>query len=117
MIPESSTILDSAAVALIASYLLQTLKASQHAALKWIAKDRPGVLRSLSALLAALAAAGISWQWVPDTGTLTVSGITASGVAGFLWTWGKQYLLQDFAFRLGFKPFQTVPSSSVPPST
>lgn len=97
---------DSVAIAVITVYVLQALKLSKAKALAWISRDNPGIVRFLSALAAALTAAGISWTFAPEAGTLVVSGLTAKGASTFLWLGLKQFAAQDILFRVGFKPFQ-----------
>lgn len=102
----SAADVDSVAIAVLTVYILQALKGSKTRALAWISRDNPGIVRFLSALAAALTAAGISWNFAPEAGTLVVSGLTAKGVATFFWLALKQFATQDILFRAGFKPFQ-----------
>lgn len=108
--------MDSIAIAVLASYLTQILKTSKARGLQWIARDNPAAVRLVSFLFAALTAAGISMTWTPETGTLTIVGLTAQGIATFIWTTAKQLLLQDAVFRTALRPFQPPEPPTTPPS-
>jgi hypothetical protein len=93
---------DSVVIAAIMSWLIQALKGSPAKGLTWISKANPNIIRIFSSLLAALTAAGMTWDL--EGGTLTITGLTAANVVAFGWAVGKQYVFQEGSFRLMFKP-------------
>lgn len=60
--------------------------------------------RFLSALAAAAATIGITWQYDPTGGVLTVSGLTLASVGSFLMTFISQGAIQEGLYRGLFKP-------------
>lgn len=62
---------------------------------KWISR----IARAGAALVAALAVVGIGFAFDPTAGVLTVSGLTAQGIAGALWEWVRQYVVQQVMYR------------------
>lgn len=90
---------DNIAVALLATYVIQWLKEHPSKMLSWLSEAQPGIVRGFSALVAALSAAGITYEF--DAGTLTVAGLTAVNVGNFLVTAVFQFVFQHFAFRVG----------------
>lgn len=69
----------------------------------WVTEQTDALNKWLGAFLAALSAAGIAvaTTFDPSTGTFTlmVSGLTISGVVGFLWQWLSQWALQQAAYE------------------
>lgn len=100
LLTASSADFDGIVVALLATYLLQALKESRSGLASLI---RPETARFFSAIMATIAAAGISASYSIEGGVLTVTGLTATGVAKFLWLATKQFAMQEFAFRVGIK--------------
>jgi hypothetical protein len=92
--------LDGIVVAMLSAYLLQACKESKTGLLSFV---KPETARIFSALLAVAAAAGISTSYSIDGGVLTISGLTAAGIAKFAWLATKQFAMQEFAFRIGIK--------------
>lgn len=111
MTPADTT---SVGLGIFGAYLIQWAKASPWKLLAPIRKDNPAVVRSVSVLLAAVTAAGVSWTWDGSGGTLVISGLTPDHLAAFVLEVARQALLQDFAFRAGFKGKGTPPSQGVP---
>jgi len=91
---------DSVVIAILASFVLQWAKESK---LRFLRTISPETARFFSAVLATFAAAGISLSYSPSAGSLTIEGLTVSGIASFLWLTAKQFVMQDVAFRLGIK--------------
>jgi len=58
------------------------------------------MVRAVSAVVAALSVAGITWTY--GDGTLTLTGLTAWNVAVLVWEIAKQALFQHGSFRLFF---------------
>ena len=57
----------------------------------------------VGAVIAFLATVGIGWatSWDAASGTftLTLTGITVTGIFGFLWHWFTQFVLQQAAYH------------------
>ena len=76
---------------------LQWLKGSTW--FPWIQAGQTKLLRALSALAAAAAAVGIGYTWNAHDHSLTITGLTLSGIAVALWAWLKQFAVQEFMYR------------------
>jgi hypothetical protein len=90
---------NNALVALMAAYLIQWMKDSPQRIFAWISSEHPGVVRWLSAVVAALTAAGFTFDYIG--GTLMIGGLTLANVGTLLWTSVGQFAMQHFAFRVG----------------
>ena len=93
---------DSVVVAMIVSFLLQRAKTSPAKMWTWLSSARPWIIRLVAAVVAALTAAGIAWDYSGTT--LTITGLSAPHALSFLWDVLKQYLFQDASYRLLVKP-------------
>lgn len=60
--------------------------------------------RVASALGALAAGAAIHWHWDSATATLTLSGLTASAIATFLWGAMQQFVGQEMIYQLAYAP-------------
>lgn len=89
---------NSVILAIVTSYLIQHLKDSPAKALQWLSSEHPKVVRGFSAMLAALTAIGITFQF--SGGVLTISGLTAENLVQLAATGISQFILQDSAFRV-----------------
>lgn len=86
-------------MAILGSYLVQWIKNSPYSWLKAISPQNPNLVRLTSLVVAALATAGIAWSFAPESGTLTISGLTPMALLTFLAEVVRQAVLQDFTFR------------------
>lgn len=57
------------------------------------------VSRGLSALVAALAAVGVTYTWNSADHTLTIAGLTLTAVWAGVWAWLKQMTLNEIIFQ------------------
>jgi hypothetical protein len=76
---------------------LQWVKSSKW--FPWIQAGQTKLLRALSALVAAAAAVGIGYTWNAHDHSLTITGLTLSGIAIAFWAWLKQFAVQEFMYR------------------
>ena len=65
----------------------------------WITKEKVVLLRVLSCIGTAAAAVGISYQWNATDHTLTIAGLTLSGIVGLSWAWIKQFTLTEIVYQ------------------
>jgi len=91
-------------MAMLVSFVLQHAKTSPAKVWTWFSSTRPWVVRLVAALIAALTAAGIAWDYTGTT--LTITGLSATNAIYFGWAVLKQYLFQDASYRLLLKPSQ-----------
>jgi len=91
---------DSLVLAVAVSALVGKLKSSANPALSWISEHRPWMVRTVAALGAAVAAAGMTWDYQTAGGVLTITGLTVTSAASFLWLVVKQFALQEGYFRV-----------------
>lgn len=85
-------------------YFLEALK--RMAWLRWVRMDTKAVNRILSAVLAAVAAAGIDWTYDPTVGKLVIEGLTWGAVGTMAWEWCKQFATQQLLFDGIVRPDQ-----------
>jgi hypothetical protein len=52
-----------------------------------------------SVFTAALGATGIHYTFNPDAGTLTLTGLTLTGILTALWTWAKSFALNELIYQ------------------
>lgn len=93
--------LDNVAIALIASWLIQLGKMSKSQAMTWLSKERPRIIRTVGALVAALSAAGLTWSF--DAGELHIGGLTVANLSIFVWVAVKQFAFQEMGFHVMFQ--------------
>lgn len=53
----------------------------------------------IGALVAAAAAIGISYNYDPTGGVLTVKGLTLSSMTSFGWTWIQNFVMQQLVYH------------------
>jgi hypothetical protein len=85
----------------LAVWLIQKFKA-KLAKVGVVQEAVSKIARVMAALVAALAAIGISFAFDPSAGVLTISGLTWSTVGVGIWEWARQYVVQQVMFR-GYK--------------
>ncbi len=113
MLPDFSAYsLDSVAANIMVSGALQKMKLSDSPLFSWISEVTPKTTLLLSAVAAAITAAGmmVNWETVNGVGTLTVSGITPESVASFVWNTAKNFTFQEGAYRAFYKPREVPPT-------
>lgn len=86
---------------------IQWLKSSRF--FPWITKESGAMSRFVSALLAAGAAVGIHTTWDPSAHALTITGLTAFGIALATWEWAKSFVLNELIYRSTVKPQKADP--------
>lgn len=80
----------------IASQAIDILRHWDSPLTKWLKPESADrVIKLIRSGTAVLNSAGILWVWDPTIGTLTISGLTAANVAGFLGLMWQNYKLQD----------------------
>ena len=85
-------------------WILQAVKSSKY--LPWITAETQAINKLASALLAALASAGMVFSVVHTgsggTGEITLhyAGVTTLSLANFLWHWVGNYAIQKGWFKL-----------------
>lgn len=79
-------------------YIIEWMKRSRLT--PWLDIDTGTLNRITSALLAAIAAIGINWQYDPliDGGTLIIKGLSWTAVGMGAWEWFKQFTMQQLIF-------------------
>lgn len=88
------SIITSSAVSV---WLIQQLK--QATWFPWLAAKAKTGSRLASALLAALSAAGLQWQWTAATHTLVITNLTLVVVALGLWHWLAHFSLNEVIYQ------------------
>jgi hypothetical protein len=100
---------------------LQWLKSSPW--FPWIQAGQTKLLRFISALAAAGTAVGIGYTWNAVDHSLTITGLTLTGIAFAFWAWLKQFAVQEFMYRAtrpatqSANPSVTVSAPAVAPAT
>lgn len=82
----------------VIAYFVNYLKGSKY--FPWITEETKVVSRFISAVLAAGTAVGVHTVWSPESHTLTITGLTAVGIAGALWAFSKQYAIQHLTSKV-----------------
>ena len=67
-------------------------------------KEAAVLNRIFAAIMALIAAVGIQYTYDSVTGVMTITGLTAAGIATGLWSWFVQFALQQGAFKLIVQP-------------
>lgn len=89
--------------AAIVVFLLEWLK--KQSWFTWLTDESTKrVKAAFSLVFGVLAVAGIGYAYTPDTGTLTITGITFTGIALALFEVIKQYVTQKFIYKLAVNP-------------
>jgi hypothetical protein len=128
---ELSQGLDNIAINAIAVWLIQNVKTSKVPFFSWINENTPGISRFVSVLAAALTAVGVGWSFQSDSGVLTISGLSWTALATFVWHVTKNYAFQHVMYKSSYgvdkyvsdavfplAPLPTVvDSSSTPPAS
>lgn len=96
---ELTTHLTSGAVAV---YLIEMLK--KWPAFSRLTPDTKTLNRLVSAVLAVVAAIGISWSYDAAAGTLVISGLTWGTMLAMTWESIKQFALQQVLYSAVIEP-------------
>ena len=78
-------------------YLIQKLKDSKY--FPWLTAETAKLNRVASALLAALGAVGLQYQWTSSTHTLVITNLTLSVIGLGIWHWLQHFTLQEVVYR------------------
>lgn len=100
-------------VAGIVVYLFEMVKKAKW--VPWITQDTKQLNKILAASVAALAALGIHWQFDPQSGTLLITGLTASSIQTAAWEYAKQLVLQQGFYDLIVAKDNSVVRVEMPP--
>lgn len=79
----------SLAAAAVVSYVIGLMKTSNWRFFGWISRETPAVTRAVAIVLSGVASVGVHWTY--SSGTLVVSGLSASAILTGLWHWGVQF--------------------------
>lgn len=97
---DPGTAVDSAMSSLttagLITYLLQWLKKSHW--FPWLTMDSKALLRFVNAAAALAVSIGLSWVYNADAHQLVIAVPTVGALFDGLWTWGKQWALQQMAY-------------------
>lgn len=55
--------------------------------------------RVVGAIVAGLAAVGVSYQYDPTLGVLTIKGLTIASIGNFAWTWMQNFVMQQGVYH------------------
>jgi len=83
-------------------WLIQELKTS-----KWCAfiHNNSFKINRIVSLIAALASgAAINWNWDSATSSLTITGLTGTAIATFLWHAAQQFIGQEMLYQWVYAP-------------
>lgn len=83
-------------------WIIQELKKAGWC--KSLSMDSARVNRIVSAIAALLTASAIHWTWDSASHVLTISGLTLSAVAGFLWGAFQQFVGQEYLYQAVYAP-------------
>lgn len=97
---------DQIFINILTVWIIQFLKKSKAPFLSWINHDSSSVNKVVATVGALLTTAGITFAWLPDSGTLTITGLTAQGFATLLFEVLKNYAFQHVIYKSTFKPDQ-----------
>lgn len=70
----------------------------------WMTPQTETVNRLVSIAAAGIATIGVAATFEPESGKLTISGLTATGIATGGWEWFKSFVFQELVYRAGVKP-------------
>ena len=91
----------SAITAYLVAEILEMLKRSTW--FPWITHQTAVLNRVAGIVIAGVSALGVHVVFSADAGTLTITGLTASGILATLGNWLKQWAMQQFAYRSAVK--------------
>ncbi len=83
-----------------AAWIIEELKQSKLPALSWISTNTPWVTRMVALGAATLTHLGITWTF--SGSTLVITGISLAAVVTTVYNIATSYLLQHFAWKIGF---------------
>lgn len=95
-----STLSSQVFISMLASMLQEWAKNNKAPILAWLSHCSPVANRIVSAVLAALIAAGFTASYDSHGGTLVIGGLTIQGVLLFGWMFIRSLLTQHFTFKL-----------------
>lgn len=97
---DPGTAVDSAMSSIASAGLLVYLIewAKKTTAIRFITADNKTLLRFLNAASALALAVGLHWAYDPTARQLVIDIPTVGTVIMGLWTWGKQWALQQMAY-------------------
>ena len=90
-------LLNHGVLGIVVVQVIDWLKQAKWAS--WITDETVVVNRVLGLAAAAAVVAGMDWQYQAANGTLTVTGLTVTGVMNFLGEFIKQWSLQQAAYK------------------
>lgn len=85
-------------------WLMEQLK--RMTGVTFMTPDTAVMNRVVSMLFAGAAAIGITATFDQQAGVLTITGLTASGVAAGFWAWFKAYVFQELIYQGAIRPNQ-----------
>lgn len=94
---------DQILINILTVWIIQVMKRSKAPFLAWINKDSAGVNKIVATVGALLTTAGITFAWLPESGTLTITGLTVGGFATLLLEVLKNYAFQHVIYKSAFK--------------
>jgi hypothetical protein len=71
---------------------------------KYLTEDTVKLNRSISAIAALASGAAINWNWDAATSSITISGLTVTAIAAFLWGALQQFIGQEVIYQAVFAP-------------
>lgn len=90
----------------VVAVLIQGMKKGQTPILQWISINTPWVTRTVAAVFAAATAIGIHWTFTPasatSSGTLLISGLSATAIVMFIYNIVQNYMFQHAWFKTMF---------------
>jgi hypothetical protein len=92
--------------AMIIVWFIQELKKSKY--FPAVTIDTVKVNRVLGAIGALLTGAAIHWVWDPVAHSLLITGITASAVASFTWSFLQQFVGQEMLYQFLYASKETI---------
>lgn len=97
---DPGTAVDSAMSSIASAGLLVYLIewAKKSSLVRFVSADRKTLLRWMNAASALALAVGLHWAYDPTARQLVIDIPTFGTVAAGLWTWGKQWALQQMAY-------------------
>lgn len=81
----------------ISVYIIQKLKSANW--FKLLGPNTKYMNIAASLFTAAISATGINFAFNESAGTLTITGLTLTGILTALWTWGKSFVLNEMIYQ------------------